>query len=208
MATKHCTPVSLILLGLQAVCAHSEVIGGAADPPTPTIQDMRVDHRGAHIPMPEQFLDRPDVIAVFQQMRGERMAEAMAACGFGDAGLEDRLFYRALQNGFVQVVPAPLPRSPVGIMTGRWKDPLPGPRSACIRVFALQGVGQGNPTQPFPEVFFVLPFDSVEVPEKRLFRGPGKDRIAIFIALAAPNHDLVPGKLDILDSQPTTFHHS
>ena len=63
-------------------------------------------------------------------------------------------------------------------------------------------------TQPFPEVFFVLPFDSVEVPEKRLFHSPRKDRIAIFIALAAPNHDLVPGKLDILDSQPTTFHHS
>ncbi len=73
--------------------------------------------------MPEQLLDRPDVVAVFQDMRGERMAEGMAACGLRDAGSKDRLLDRALQNGFVQVVPAFLSRDPVGIMAVRRRAP-------------------------------------------------------------------------------------
>ncbi len=117
---------------------------------------MGVNHRGAHIPVPKQFLNRPDVIAVFQQMRGEGMTESMAACGFRDASLQDRLLYRALQNGFVEVVPALLSCAPVGIMACRWKDPLPRPRFACIRVFALKSIGQGNTTKPFLEIFIVL----------------------------------------------------
>jgi len=104
----------------------------------------------------------------------------------------------------MQVVPTLLSRDPVGIMACRWKDPLPCPRSACIRIFALESVGQGNTPQPFPEVFFVLPFDSVEVSEQGLFHGRGKSRIAVLVALAAPNYDLIPGKVDILDSQPRT----
>jgi hypothetical protein len=35
------------------------------------VEDMGVDHRRADVPMPEQFLNRPDVVAVFQQVRGE-----------------------------------------------------------------------------------------------------------------------------------------
>ncbi len=33
--------------------------------------DMRVDHRRLEIPVPQQFLDGPDVIAPFKQMRGK-----------------------------------------------------------------------------------------------------------------------------------------
>jgi hypothetical protein len=35
------------------------------------VEDMGVDHRRADVPMPEQFLNRLDVVAVFQQVRGE-----------------------------------------------------------------------------------------------------------------------------------------
>ena len=37
------------------------------------IQDMRVNHGGLHIFVPEEFLDRPDIIALLQQMRREAM---------------------------------------------------------------------------------------------------------------------------------------
>jgi hypothetical protein len=33
---------------------------------SPSIQNMGEDHRGAHIPVPEQVLNRPDVVAVFE----------------------------------------------------------------------------------------------------------------------------------------------
>ena len=37
------------------------------------VQHMRVDLRGGDVLVPKQFLDRPNVVAVAQQMRGKRM---------------------------------------------------------------------------------------------------------------------------------------
>jgi hypothetical protein len=39
-----------------------------------TIQDMSRDHGGLHVLMPEQFLHGPNIVAGFQQLRGERVA--------------------------------------------------------------------------------------------------------------------------------------
>ena len=134
------------------------------------------------------------------------MAEGVTACGLGDAGLKDRLLHRALQNGFVQMVPALLSGYPVGIMARRWKDPLPRPRFARVGVFPVKGVGQGDTTQPFLQIFFMLPFDRLEVPEQGLFDGCGQHRVAVFVALPRSDDDLVPRKVDILDSEAATFH--
>jgi len=35
---------------------------------------MRVDHRRADIVVPEQLLYGPDIVSIFKQMGGERMA--------------------------------------------------------------------------------------------------------------------------------------
>ncbi len=63
--TNTAAAVSLFLLGLQTRI-HYKLISRAADPPAPPIQNMSIDHCGADVPMPEQFLDCPDVVAVFQ----------------------------------------------------------------------------------------------------------------------------------------------
>ena len=36
------------------------------------IQDMGIDHGRAHIPVAQELLDSPDVVAIFQQWRCER----------------------------------------------------------------------------------------------------------------------------------------
>lgn len=59
-------PVSLILLGSQAIWAPSELIRRATDPSTPSIENVGIHHRGAYVPVSKQLLNRPDVIAVFQ----------------------------------------------------------------------------------------------------------------------------------------------
>jgi len=41
------------------------------------IQNMRVDHRRADIAVPQQLLYGPDIVSIFQQMRGERMAQGV-----------------------------------------------------------------------------------------------------------------------------------
>jgi hypothetical protein len=58
-------PVSLFLMGLRRTRFHPELIGGAVDPSAPSIQDMRVDHRRADIPMTQRLLDRPDIVTLF-----------------------------------------------------------------------------------------------------------------------------------------------
>jgi len=40
---------------------------------------MSIDHRGFDVFMPEEFLDRADIIAAFYKMCRERMPESMAS---------------------------------------------------------------------------------------------------------------------------------
>lgn len=50
------------------------------------IGHVRGDHGGAHSGVPEQFLARSDVVAGFQQVRGETVTKNVAGGGFGQAG--------------------------------------------------------------------------------------------------------------------------
>ena len=54
------------------------------DVPQPVAGDVRVNFRGADVRVTEQFLDHPQVRAVFQQMSGETMPQHVrrdVACG-------------------------------------------------------------------------------------------------------------------------------
>ena len=56
---------------------HCEVprpIQGTDHSASAAVQHVRVDHRRADVGVPEQFLNRPDVITRFEQVRGERVA--------------------------------------------------------------------------------------------------------------------------------------
>jgi len=60
----------IIPLGLTRRKADGESIHRASDSPPATVQNMGVYHRGAHVGVPEQFLNRADIVAIFQQIRG------------------------------------------------------------------------------------------------------------------------------------------
>lgn len=64
--------------------------------------------------MAEQFLDGPDVVPIFEQMRRERMPQRVAGNPFGDAGTNGRISNGFLKDGFEEVVPI-------------WEHPLPAP---------------------------------------------------------------------------------
>jgi len=42
---------------------------------------MRVNHRRFDVLMAQQFLNRPDVVVIFKQMRGKRMAQRVPNVG-------------------------------------------------------------------------------------------------------------------------------
>jgi hypothetical protein len=46
-------------------------VQGAPDAKAAFVQDVRVDHGGGHVGVPEQFLNGPNVVSGFEQVRGE-----------------------------------------------------------------------------------------------------------------------------------------
>ncbi len=49
----------------------SQDVHRASYAPPAAVEDVGVNHRGTDIPMPQQFLDRPDVVSVLEQVGGE-----------------------------------------------------------------------------------------------------------------------------------------
>lgn len=65
---------------------------------------MGIDHGGTDVLMSEEFLDGANVVAFFEEVGRERMAEGMAAAVLGNAGLADRVCNGALEGAFVCMV--------------------------------------------------------------------------------------------------------
>ena len=59
--------------------ADGESVHWASDSSPATVQDMGVYHRGAHVGVSEQLLNRADIVAIVQQMGGKGMAERQGA---------------------------------------------------------------------------------------------------------------------------------
>jgi hypothetical protein len=65
-----------------------------------------IDHRGADVFVSEQLLHGSDVVAGFEQMSGEGVAEAVATRVLEHAGPKDSGFGGTLQVGLVRLVAA------------------------------------------------------------------------------------------------------
>ena len=65
---------------------------------------MRVDLGSANVGMAHEFLDRANVIAALQEMRGEAVAQRVRTDRLRDGRSAGRASDLALHGGFVQVV--------------------------------------------------------------------------------------------------------
>jgi hypothetical protein len=74
-----------------------------------------VNLRGGYVPVPEELLHGADVVAVFQQVGGEGVAEGVGAGALGDAGMPDRVSDRPLKDGLMEVVTAVLAGRPIDV---------------------------------------------------------------------------------------------
>ena len=110
----------------------------ASDTRWPAIEDVRVDHRGAHVAMTKKFLDGSDVAIVLEEVGGKRVPQGVTSRRLGDAGVSHGVFDRPLQDGFVKVMTAALASLAVDVEPGGGKHPLPGPLAAGIRILASQ----------------------------------------------------------------------
>lgn len=83
------------------------------------------------------------------------MAKRVRACRLGYPRFLHGLFYRLLQYGFVQMMPASLARFLVGVMAGCGEYPLPRLFFSCVWVFTLKGIGQSDSAHSSLEIALV-----------------------------------------------------
>jgi hypothetical protein len=77
---------------------ESEAVCWAVYAISASIEDMRIDHGGADVPVSEEFLDCPDIIAVLKWMGGKRMPEGVTTGWFGDPSFPNSFLDRSLQD--------------------------------------------------------------------------------------------------------------
>ncbi len=81
----------------------------------------------SYILMPQQFLDRSNIITILKQMSGKAVPECMARHVLDKAGLRHGLFYSLLDNGLVDMMTTLLPCFAIPPAAFLRKDPLPPP---------------------------------------------------------------------------------
>src|SRR2546425_7253259 len=116
---------------------------------------MGVDHRRTYIAMSKQFLDRSNVIAIFQQMSRERVAQGMTPHRLGYVCLPRCGPDGLLQHGFVQVMPAPFSGSWVHTELRGREHPLPPPLPGRMRILPCQSVRQVHFSVASPQVLLM-----------------------------------------------------
>ena len=98
--------------------------------------------------MPEELLHGPDVVAGFEQMRRERMEEGVPGGRLCDPGLAYGAMHGAPQDGFVELMAAPLSRIGIFMDAGRRKDHCHGHSRPGLGYFRARAYGSS--TQPAP----------------------------------------------------------
>ncbi len=67
---------------------------------------MGIDHRGTHILVSKQLLNRADVVSIFEQMGRETVPECVAVYWLVDSRQIHGFFNRPLQTTLMDVMPS------------------------------------------------------------------------------------------------------
>jgi hypothetical protein len=96
-----------------------------------------IDHRCFDILVPQQFLYRADVVAIFQSMGCKAVTKGVASDSFLNPSLLNSLFNYSLQTGFMQMMTTNNARAGAFRKPQSRKDKLPNPFSVCMGILPL-----------------------------------------------------------------------
>jgi hypothetical protein len=112
------------------------------------VQHMRLQHGRANVLVTEQFLDDPDVVTGFKEVRGERMPECVAPGMLDHTGPADGLLDGLLQNRLVNMMPAFLFQSGRSTIDVLGERPTASASLSALRY--LRSRASGKRTRPHP----------------------------------------------------------
>ena len=165
------------------------------------IQHMRINLGRLHALVTKQFLYGPDIVAVFEQVGGETVAEGMTARMLRDAGRLYRAFDGPLQRLRIKMVSADHPGTRVFRSIRLRKDVLPGGLFCGVRVFSVEGVREIDFSEAVREILSVKIFDAFYLTLQAIHSTFGQKGGAIHIPLAGAYHDLLLSEIQILHAQ-------
>lgn len=186
--------------------ASSGGVERAADAERPGLEDMGIDHGGADIVVPEEFLDGPDIGAGLEEVGGETVPEGMATGGLEDAGVADRDADGALKGALGGVVASDDAGAGVGGESSGGEEILPAELAIGARILLCQSVGEIDAAVSLGEVASMEGLDAIHLPAQGLFERAGQEGDAILPALAVADEDVALAEVDVLDPEPEAFH--
>jgi hypothetical protein len=91
------------------------------------VKYMAVNHRCRDMLVPEKFLDGPNIVTPFEQIRRERVPQAVRCRRFGNTAPPDGALENALKCGLMQMAPTLHSSFSLEVSSGCRKHPLPCP---------------------------------------------------------------------------------
>jgi len=172
-----------------------KAIGGGTDSPGTFVEDMGVNHCRLEVRMAKKFLNGTDIVAVFQEMSCEAVAEGMAGDPFGCSGALYRLVYCLLKDGFVHVVSALPLGFGVGPPSFLREDPLPHPIDRSAGIFYSESVRQFDPPPTFFKILLMERLYPCEMILEGTDEGVRQHSDPVFVAFSGVNDDLMAFKV-------------
>src|ERR1035437_8642899 len=183
------------------------------------LRDVRVDHRRSHVPVPQELLNRPNVVSRLEEMRGERMAEGMATRSLRDASRTHCVCNITLHHGRVKMpahhsaIPryGQVPKLALGQLrrvcheTCRGKEPLPAEVARGAREFAPASVRQRHHNPPRCKITSVQCATRVQLLHERRDHRLGEDGHAILVTFSATHGDDSLRNVHVLHAQSDTL---
>src|SRR5438552_1929185 len=113
---------------------------GAGNALASLLEHVRVNHRGRHVAVAQQLLNRADVGSALEQRRGETVAESMRANHLSLSSPPRGDFDGLVYDAGVHVMAADDSSQRICRDLTGGKKVLPGPFLGCIRIFAIESV--------------------------------------------------------------------
>jgi hypothetical protein len=164
------------------------------------VQHVGVDLCRRDVGVAQQILDRAYVVAAFEQMRCEGVAEAVAGDAFVDSGALRCRADGFLQAGLVDVMAMDVAGQRVAVGSGGREEPLPLPFARGVREFKRQGVGERHVAGVGCEVALMKGVDASEVIGEWADEVARDDGVTILAAFAVAQGDAAALEVDVFDA--------
>ena len=153
------------------ICARAAACGRKRDsklqwtsyPHPAPIQDMGIDHCRRNVLVSEEFLNRPDVVAIHKEVSSKAVTERMTTDMFCNSRQRFRPLHRALQRCRMKVMASNDPAHRISGKGSSREEPEPCPFFSDIFVFPVQSKRDGNSGIFFGAIPLIQETDPVEM---------------------------------------------